>query len=114
MRHEAAVRPSGHDPGRMGLGGIKSRIALSPAQATGSAGASLRHWTGWGRRPCDLAETDAVRTQMVAGVEEAFEAQISVGRIGAADDVAAAVALLCSSYASFTTGEVHVMNGGWW
>jgi NAD(P)-dependent dehydrogenase (short-subunit alcohol dehydrogenase family) len=56
----------------------------------------------------------AIRTPMVAGMEEALEAQIPVGRIGETDDVAAGVAYLCSSHASFVTGEVHVMNGGWW
>jgi NAD(P)-dependent dehydrogenase (short-subunit alcohol dehydrogenase family) len=56
----------------------------------------------------------AIRTPMVAGMEEALTAQIPVGRLGETDDVAAAVAFLCSSHASFVTGEVHVMNGGWW
>jgi NAD(P)-dependent dehydrogenase (short-subunit alcohol dehydrogenase family) len=56
----------------------------------------------------------AIRTPMVAGMEDALAAQIPVGRIGETDDVAAAVAFLCSSHANFTTGEVHVMNGGWW
>lgn len=56
----------------------------------------------------------AVATPMIAGMEDALTKEIPVGRIGEADDVAAAVAFLCSSHASFTTGEVLVMNGGWW
>jgi NAD(P)-dependent dehydrogenase (short-subunit alcohol dehydrogenase family) len=47
-------------------------------------------------------------------MEDALTEQIPVGRLGEPDDVAAAVAFLCSSHASFTTGEVHVLNGGWW
>lgn len=56
----------------------------------------------------------AIRTPMIAGMEDALTEQIPVGRLGEPDDVAAAVAFLCSSHASFTTGEVHVLNGGWW
>jgi NAD(P)-dependent dehydrogenase (short-subunit alcohol dehydrogenase family) len=56
----------------------------------------------------------AIRTPMIAGMEDTLTKEIPVGRIGEADDVAAAVAFLCSSHASFTTGEVLVMNGGWW
>jgi 3-oxoacyl-[acyl-carrier protein] reductase len=56
----------------------------------------------------------AVATPMIAGMEDALTKEIPVGRIGETDDVAAGVAFLCSSHASFTTGEVLVMNGGWW
>ena len=56
----------------------------------------------------------AIATPMIAGMEDALTREIPVGRIGEADDVAAAVAFLCSSHASFITGEVLVMNGGWW
>ena len=56
----------------------------------------------------------AVATPMIAGMEDALPTEIPVGRIGETDDVAAAVAFLCSSHASFITGEVMVMNGGWW
>ena len=56
----------------------------------------------------------AIRTSMIAGMEDALTELIPIGRLGEPDDVAAAVAFLCSSHASFTTGEVHVLNGGWW
>ncbi|MGZ4728384.1 MAG: SDR family oxidoreductase [Acidimicrobiales bacterium] len=36
------------------------------------------------------------------------------GRIGETDDVAAAVTFLCSAHASYVSGEVLVLNGGWW
>ena len=56
----------------------------------------------------------AVATQMVADLEDELAAQVPVGRVGSVDDVAAGVAFLCSAHASYVTGEVLVMNGGWW
>jgi 2-hydroxycyclohexanecarboxyl-CoA dehydrogenase len=54
----------------------------------------------------------AIRTPMIAGSEDSQIAP--VGRIGEPEDVAAGVAFLCSAHASYVTGEVFVMNGGWW
>ena len=51
---------------------------------------------------------------MIAGLEDELTAKIPVGRLGEVDDVAAAVAFLCSAHASYITGEVIVLNGGWW
>lgn len=56
----------------------------------------------------------AIRTPMIAGLEADLTAKIPVGRLGEVDDVAAAVAFLCSAHASYITGEVVVLNGGWW
>jgi len=56
----------------------------------------------------------AIRTRMIGGLEDELTAQIPVGRLGETDDVAAAVAFLCSSHAGYITGEVLVLNGGWW
>jgi 2-hydroxycyclohexanecarboxyl-CoA dehydrogenase len=55
-----------------------------------------------------------VRTPMIAGMEDDLLPQIPVGRLGEPDDVAAAVAFLCSGHAGYVTGEVFVLNGGWW
>jgi 2-hydroxycyclohexanecarboxyl-CoA dehydrogenase len=55
-----------------------------------------------------------VRTPMIAGMEAELVPQIPVGRLGEPDDVAGAVAFLCSGHASYVTGEVLVLNGGWW
>ncbi len=55
-----------------------------------------------------------VRTPMIAGMEDELLPQIPVGRLGEPDDVAGAVAFLCSSHAGYVTGEVLVLNGGWW
>jgi NAD(P)-dependent dehydrogenase (short-subunit alcohol dehydrogenase family) len=56
----------------------------------------------------------AVRTPMLGGMTDGMDELVPVGRIGEPDDVAAAVAFLCSAHASYVSGEVVVMNGGWW
>jgi NAD(P)-dependent dehydrogenase (short-subunit alcohol dehydrogenase family) len=57
----------------------------------------------------------AVATRMIADLEaEELTSHIPVGRIGSVEDVAAGVAFLCSAHAGYITGEVLVMNGGWW
>ena len=56
----------------------------------------------------------AIRTPMIAGLEDELTSKIPVGRLGEVDDVAAAVAFLCSAHASYITGETLVLNGGWW
>lgn len=53
-----------------------------------------------------------VRTPMIAGMEAELEAASPVGRLGTTDDVAAAVAFLCSDHASYITGEVVAITGG--
>ena len=52
-----------------------------------------------------------IRTQMIEGMPD-MSAQIPVGRYGEPEDVAAAVAFLCSAHASFITGEVLDITGG--
>ncbi len=47
-----------------------------------------------------------------AGVREAVVAQIPLGRIGSADDVAGPILFLCSKLARHVTGEVLNVNGG--
>jgi 2-hydroxycyclohexanecarboxyl-CoA dehydrogenase len=55
-----------------------------------------------------------IRTPMIAGLEEDLAKRSPVGRLGEADDVAAAVAFLSSAHASYITGEILMVNGGWW
>jgi 2-hydroxycyclohexanecarboxyl-CoA dehydrogenase len=54
-----------------------------------------------------------IRTPMVAEIDE-LEMIAPVGRMGEVDDVAGAVAFLSSAHASYITGEVLAVNGGWW
>jgi 3-oxoacyl-[acyl-carrier protein] reductase len=51
---------------------------------------------------------------MIAGLEDSLIEHIPAGRLGETDDVAAVVAFLSSAHASYITGEVVVLNGGWW
>ena len=57
-----------------------------------------------------------IETDMTAGLSpqarEALSAQIALGRLGAPEDVAAAVAFLASDAASYITGQVIVVDGG--
>jgi 2-hydroxycyclohexanecarboxyl-CoA dehydrogenase len=55
-----------------------------------------------------------IRTPMIAGLENELLPDIPVGRLGEPDDVAGAVAFLCSAHADYITGEVFVLNGGVW
>jgi NAD(P)-dependent dehydrogenase (short-subunit alcohol dehydrogenase family) len=55
-----------------------------------------------------------IRTRMIAGLEAGLLASTPVGRLGEPDDVAAATTFLLSAHASYITGEVMVLNGGWW
>lgn len=47
------------------------------------------------------------------GALSAFNARQPMGRIGRAEEVAALVVYLASDEASFTTGQVHAIDGGW-
>ena len=44
---------------------------------------------------------------------EAFKARQPMGRLGCAEEIAALAAYLASDEAGFTTGAVHVIDGGW-
>src|SRR5439155_12861773 len=57
-----------------------------------------------------------VETEMTAAIAgeglEAMLKRIPVGRAGSAEEVAAAVAFLCSEEAAYVTGQVLRVNGG--
>jgi NAD(P)-dependent dehydrogenase (short-subunit alcohol dehydrogenase family) len=55
-----------------------------------------------------------IRTEMIAGLEDNLVPHTPIGRLGETDDVAAIAAFLSSAHASYITGEVIVLNGGWW
>nr|WP_034301647.1 SDR family oxidoreductase [Herbaspirillum sp. RV1423] len=49
----------------------------------------------------------------VAQVQAAFVARQPMGRIGKADEIAALALYLASDESAFTTGAIHMIDGGW-
>jgi 2-keto-3-deoxy-L-fuconate dehydrogenase len=60
-----------------------------------------------------VGEQAAAQGVSVADAEAAFRARQPMGRLGHADEIAALFAYLASDDAGFTTGAVHVIDGGW-
>jgi len=58
-----------------------------------------------------MIDTDMTRA-IKGGAQIDWAAQIPLGRLGAADDIAAAVCFLASDEASYITGHVLAVNGG--
>jgi 3-oxoacyl-[acyl-carrier protein] reductase len=57
-------------------------------------------------------DTDMAAPALQAGEREKVIAQIPLGRIGSADDIAGPILFLCSKLARHITGEVLNVNGG--
>ena len=55
-----------------------------------------------------------IASQMTASFPEALVKQLPVGRLGQADEVAAAIAFLAAEESGFITGEILDVNGGLW
>ena len=55
-----------------------------------------------------------IASQMTASFPMALVQQIPVGRLGQADEVAAAIAFLAAEESGFITGEILDVNGGLW
>ena len=95
------------------LGGLTSGIAYTASKA-GMMGLtkSLAREAAPGVTSNALAPA-FIRTVMTsAEVEEQYRKLIPVGRIGEAEEVAAAVAFLASAHAGYITGETLDINGG--
>jgi NAD(P)-dependent dehydrogenase (short-subunit alcohol dehydrogenase family) len=89
-----------HDSTQVSLQGFEDRVALVTGGARGIT--------------ANVVAPRNIRTPMIAGLEDELIPRIPTGRLGEPDDVAAAVAFLSSAHASYITGEVVVLNGGWW
>jgi 2-keto-3-deoxy-L-fuconate dehydrogenase len=55
----------------------------------------------------------AASGQSIEQVQKAFVARQPVGRIGKPEEIAALAAYLASDEAGFTTGTIHMIDGGW-
>ena len=60
-----------------------------------------------------IADQARMRDVSADEVRQAFVARQPIGRIGSADEVAALALYLASDEASFTTGAIHLIDGGW-
>lgn len=93
-------------------GGAKSvaAYAASKAGVMALAKSIASEYAGTGITSNALAPS-LIDTDMIAGMPDMRD-KVPVGRLGTPDDVAAVVAFLCSSHASYITGEVVDVNGG--
>ena len=66
---------------------------------------------------CNAVAPGFVLTELTRDLPEALQAEITartpLGRFGTTEEIAAAVAFLCSDAASYVTGHVLVVDGGW-
>ncbi|WP_153102316.1 SDR family oxidoreductase [Paraburkholderia hayleyella] len=60
-----------------------------------------------------IAEQAASQGASVAAIQAAFVARQPMGRIGTPDEIAALALYLASDESAFTTGQAHVIDGGW-
>lgn len=100
--------------GQMGQAG-QANYAASKAGLIGLTMAIARE-VGSRNITCNAVAPGFIETAMTAVLSEEFKQsavkQIPLGRVGTADDAAAAVAFLASDDASYITGQVLGVNGG--
>ncbi len=59
-----------------------------------------------------IAAQAKISGQSVAAVRQAFVDRQPMGRLGTAEEVASLAVYLASDEASYTTGQVHLVDGG--
>ena len=100
--------------GQMGQAG-QANYSASKAGLIGLTMAIARE-VGSRNITCNAVAPGFIETAMTAALSEEFKQtavkQIPLGRVGAPDDVAGAVAFLASDDASYITGHVLNVNGG--
>jgi 2-keto-3-deoxy-L-fuconate dehydrogenase len=60
-----------------------------------------------------IAEQARQQDVDIAQIEAAFVARQPMGRVGKAEEIAALALYLASDESAFTTGAIHVIDGGW-
>ena len=93
-------------------GGAKSvaAYAASKAGVMTLAKSIASEYAGSGVTANALAPA-LIDTEMISSMPD-MRGKVPIGRLGTPDDVAAVVAFLCSDHASYITGEVVDVNGG--
>lgn len=103
------------------LGGIPGRNAYSAAKA-GVLGLTRAMASEWGRAGIrvNAVAPGYVRTEMVADLErrgtidgDAIRRRTPLGRMAEPDEIAEAIAFLASARASYISGAVLSVDGGW-
>ena len=100
----------GSSAGKNGGAGKSGVYGASKAAAMTLAKSFARELAPWNINVNAVAPA-LINTQMLAGIAE-FVDKIPLGRVGEPEDVANAVGFLCSDAASFITGEMVDINGG--
>jgi NAD(P)-dependent dehydrogenase (short-subunit alcohol dehydrogenase family) len=100
----------GSSAGKTGGSKHAAAYAASKAGIMAMAKAIASEYAHRGITSNALAPT-LIDTPMIAAMPDLHEL-VPVGRLGTPDDVAGVVAFLCSSHASYITGEVVDVNGG--
>ena len=60
-----------------------------------------------------IAEQARTQNTTIDAVRAAFVARQPMGRVGTADEIAALATYLASNESAFTTGAIHLIDGGW-
>jgi 3-oxoacyl-[acyl-carrier protein] reductase len=100
----------GSSAGKTGGGVASAAYSASKAAIMTFAKSIAREYAAHGVLANAIAPA-LIDTEMIAGIED-LRGRIPLGRYGRAQEVADVAAFLCSAHASFITGEIVDVNGG--